>query len=82
MLSGPRTLVRHRRSNRPLTSDAPQIAASGPNVYVVWRDEFDAKQGNVGPLPGFLSGEILFKASKDNGTSFLAAPDDPPVKPP
>jgi hypothetical protein len=45
-------------SNNTGFSSTPQIAASGANVYVVWRDN---SSGNE---------DIYFSASVDNGTSF------------
>jgi hypothetical protein len=45
-------------SNNPGTSEDPQIAASGENVYVVWVDTSD------------LSFDIFFTTIGNNGTSF------------
>ncbi len=45
-------------SSNPKSSDAPQIAVSGSNVYVVWADH----------TPG--NWDIFFKASNDNGATF------------
>ncbi|HSB57347.1 MAG TPA: sialidase family protein, partial [Nitrosopumilaceae archaeon] len=45
-------------SNNSGFSQDPQITAVGSNVYVVWKDF------------SFGSGDILFEASTDNGTSF------------
>src|SRR5947209_8324018 len=45
----------------PLGSGHPQIAASGPNVYVAWSEGAP-----------FGSGEIFFKASNDGGLTFTA----------
>jgi hypothetical protein len=45
-------------SNNPEDSLAPQIAASGNNVYVVWQDD----------TPG--NAEILFRRSTDKGDNF------------
>src|SRR5919198_5276352 len=47
-------------SNKTASSSLPQIAAYNNNVYVVW-------QGNN----GHGISNIYFRASKDNGTSFL-----------
>lgn len=45
-------------SNNPAGSEEPTIAASGKNVYVVWRD---SASGNS---------EIVFRYSTNGGTSF------------
>ena len=45
-------------SNNPLSSEFPQIAASGNNVYVTWQDR------NLG------NSDILYRTSNNNGTSF------------
>ena len=45
-------------SNNSGTSQSPQVAISGSNVYVVWTDD---SSGN---------NEILFKASSDSGVTF------------
>ena len=50
-------------SNDARDSLEPAIAASGDNVYVVWRDEFQ---------PISLTIEIFYKRSADCGTSFGA----------
>ena len=49
-------------SNNGGVSTLPKIVASGSNVFVVWRD-----------LTTDSSGDILFKASDDSGSSFGSA---------
>ena len=46
-------------SNNPGSSDSPQIAVSGNNVYVVWAD------GATG------NGDIYFRRSTDDGATFF-----------
>ena len=50
-------------SKTPETSDFPQIAAVGDNVYVIWKEDTSTNNTNT---------EIFFAASNDNGTTFNA----------
>ncbi len=55
-------------SNNPGESELPQIAASGNNVYVAWRDNAFR---NYEILPRTY--EVLFVASNNNGATFSSA---------
>jgi len=61
--ASPTTPADGNLSSNTGASITPQIAASGSNVYVVWRDD----------TPAGGDKDILFKASDDNGATFGSA---------